>query len=145
LCAAGQAAAPSAISAEVAALTEEVLRSMALTKTKTAAVLLAVGSLVGLGLAGAALRPDAEEKAPARPSTARTLRLPDTPYRYADVELPAHFQTPAARSFDNTPADNPVTDHGATLGRVLFYDTRLSANNTVSCGSCHVQKNAFVD
>jgi cytochrome c peroxidase len=38
-----------------------------------------------------------------------------------------------------------VTDAGATLGRVLFYDTRLSANNTVACGSCHHQKHAFVD
>ena len=45
----------------------------------------------------------------------------------------------------NTPADNPITDHGATLGRVLFYDTRLSANNTVACASCHHQKNGFVD
>jgi cytochrome c peroxidase len=34
---------------------------------------------------------------------------------------------------------------GATLGRVLFYDTRLSANNTTACGSCHVQKHAFAD
>src|SRR5262249_27627161 len=87
--------------------------------------------------------PDA--KAPVKPSTARTLRLPDTPYRYADIDLPAHFKTPLAQRFDNTPADNPVTDPGATLGRVLLYDTRLSANNTVSCGSCHVQNHAFVD
>src|SRR6516162_6158026 len=72
----------------------------------------------------------AEDKTAVKPSTARTLRLPDTPYRYADVELPAHFKTAAARRFDNTPANNPVTDAGATLGRVLFYDTRLSANNT---------------
>src|SRR5262249_29863033 len=80
-----------------------------------------------------------------RPSTERTLRLPEAPYRYANVELPAHFRTPAARRFDNTPSSNPVTDHGATLGRVLFYDTRLSANNTVACGSCHHQRRAFVD
>jgi cytochrome c peroxidase len=78
-------------------------------------------------------------------STSRTLRLPDIPYRYADPALPAHFKGAVAERFDNTPADNPVTDPGATLGRVLFYDTRLSANNTISCGSCHVQKNAFVD
>jgi cytochrome c peroxidase len=38
-----------------------------------------------------------------------------------------------------------VTDAGATLGRVLFYDTRLSANNTVACASCHHQKKAFTD
>jgi cytochrome c peroxidase len=78
-------------------------------------------------------------------STSRTLRLPDTLYRYAYVDLPAHFTKPAAQKFDNTPDDNPTTDEGATLGRVLFYDTRLSANNTVSCGSCHVQSHAFVD
>jgi cytochrome c peroxidase len=73
----------------------------------------------------------------------RALRLPDPPYRYADIELPAHFRTPAARRFDNTPADNRVTDAGAALGRALFYDTRLSANNTVACGSCHLQQHAF--
>jgi cytochrome c peroxidase len=84
-----------------------------------------------------------EDKPAVKPSTARTLRLPDTPYRYANIDLPAHFRTPAARRFDNTPPDNPVTDHGATLGRVLFYDTRLSANNTIACGSCHVQQHAF--
>jgi cytochrome c peroxidase len=75
----------------------------------------------------------------------RTLRLPETPYRYAGIDLPAHFTKPVAQRFDNTPSDNPVTDHGATLGRVLFYDTRLSVNDTISCGSCHVQKHAFVD
>ena len=88
---------------------------------------------------------DAEVKPAVKPSTERTLRLPETPYRYADIDLPAHFKTPAARRFDNMPADNKVTDDGATLGRVLFYDTRLSANNTVACGSCHHQKHAFVD
>jgi cytochrome c peroxidase len=76
---------------------------------------------------------------------ARTLRLPVTPYQYADVALPPHFKVVAAMRFDNTPPDNPITNAGATLGRVLFYDTRLSANNTVSCASCHVQANGFAD
>ncbi len=40
---------------------------------------------------------------------------------------------------------NPVTDAGATLGRVLFYDQALSIDNTVSCASCHSQTNAFTD
>ncbi len=87
----------------------------------------------------------AADKPPLKPSTERTLHLPEPPFRYADIDLPAHFRTRAARRFDNTPAGNPVTDHGATLGRVLFYDTRLSANNTIACGSCHVQSRAFVD
>ena len=33
----------------------------------------------------------------------------------------------------------------ATLGRVLFYDTKLSLNNTIACGSCHHQEKAFAD
>lgn len=40
---------------------------------------------------------------------------------------------------------NPVTDKGATLGRILFYDKKLSVNNTVSCSSCHKQELAFGD
>jgi cytochrome c peroxidase len=146
--------AASTASARVAALTEGVLKVMSLAKLKTAVMMTAGIAVVtvGLGLlalagSGRADSPtrDAEKQTPVKPSTARTLRLPETPFRYAELDLPAHFKAPLARQFDNTPADNPVTDHGATLGRVLFYDTRLSANNTTSCGSCHVQKNAFVD
>ncbi|GAB5441580.1 MAG: cytochrome c peroxidase [Fuerstiella sp.] len=74
----------------------------------------------------------------------RTLQLPDEPFCYADPQLPAHFSEVADR-FDNTPSDNPITDHGATLGRVLFYDVSLSANGKVSCASCHQQKLAFTD
>ena len=49
----------------------------------------------------------------------RTPRLPETPYRYAAIELPAHFET--AQTQDNTPRANRLTDAGAALGRVLFY------------------------
>ncbi len=40
---------------------------------------------------------------------------------------------------------NVITDKGATLGRVLFYDKNLSSNNTISCASCHKQEFAFSD
>lgn len=41
---------------------------------------------------------------------------------------------------------NPiVTNEGATLGRVLFYDPKLSINNSVSCAGCHRQEAAFSD
>ena len=46
---------------------------------------------------------------------------------------------------DNTPAGNPITNEGATLGRVLFYDKSMSKNNTIACASCHHQANAFSD
>lgn len=74
----------------------------------------------------------------------KELNLPATPAQYRD-ELPPHFLTAAAKAFDDTPPDNPVTDEGALLGRVLFYDTRLSANGTISCASCHQQEHAFTD
>src|SRR5690349_8866999 len=37
------------------------------------------------------------------------------------------------------------SDEQIQLGRVLFYDTKLSANGTVSCASCHKQEYAFGD
>jgi cytochrome c peroxidase len=43
------------------------------------------------------------------------------------------------------PADNPTTVEGIALGRKLFYETLLSVNNTMSCGSCHNQSLAFSD
>lgn len=45
---------------------------------------------------------------------------------------------------DNTDG-NPITDEGATLGRVLFYDKHLSSSNTIACASCHKQEFAFGD
>lgn len=50
-----------------------------------------------------------------------------------------------AKLLDNSPDDNPLTDAGATLGRVLFYDRTLSANQSTSCASCHRQENAFAE
>lgn len=56
----------------------------------------------------------------------------------------ANQSKPAYITKDNT-TGNPITDKGATLGRVLFYDKNLSSNNTISCASCHIQANAFGD
>jgi len=53
---------------------------------------------------------------------AQPVKFPETVY---------HFNT------------NPVTQAGFELGKKLFYDTRLSRDNTVSCGFCHIQSAAF--
>lgn len=58
------------------------------------------------------------------------------PYRW---ELPRGFPQPAI------PDDNPMNAPKVELGRALFYDTRLSANGTQSCASCHRQEQAFTD
>lgn len=62
-----------------------------------------------------------------------------------DHAFPAHFTTPFVTGSDNTPGDNQTTDAGATLGRVLFWDRRLSQNGTVACGSCHQPDAGFSD
>ena len=43
------------------------------------------------------------------------------------------------------PADNPLTKEKVELGRVLFFDKRLSKDNTIACASCHLSKFAFTD
>lgn len=58
---------------------------------------------------------------------------------YAAQSLPPYITK------NNTPGSNAITDAGATLGRILFYDKRLSRNDTVSCASCHQQALAFAD
>ncbi len=40
---------------------------------------------------------------------------------------------------------NKLTKEGIELGRYLFYETKLSLDNTVSCASCHIQNNGFAD
>lgn len=71
--------------------------------------------------------------------------LPYVDYDYESIVFPDHFDEPMLNFINSIPADNPITNKGAKLGRVLFYDTRLSKNNTISCGSCHRQENGFSD
>lgn len=78
-------------------------------------------------------------------SVSNVLALPATSFNYANIVLPPHLQTAEVLAVDNTPANNPLTDAGATLGRVLFYDRSLSRNRTIACASCHLQEKGFSD
>jgi cytochrome c peroxidase len=79
------------------------------------------------------------------PAVSSVLNIPATAFNYANQAIPAYLQAPPIVGQINTPATNPITDNGATLGRVLFYDKNLSLNNTVSCASCHKQDLGFAD
>jgi cytochrome c peroxidase len=63
-----------------------------------------------------------------------------TPYI---IQIPNGFPTAL-----NIPENNPMTIEGITLGRYLFYDTRLagraSEGKYMSCSSCHIQENSFI-
>ena len=76
-------------------------------------------------------------------TSADYLNLPITPYEY-NVSLPNFYANNVA-NIDNSPITNPISNNGATLGRVLFYDKNLSLNRTVSCASCHKQSEGFSD
>lgn len=54
--------------------------------------------------------------------------------------VPSNFPTPAYQ-FE----DNKLSNAGFALGKKLFYDARLSADKSVSCGSCHQQFAAFAN
>lgn len=68
----------------------------------------------------------------------KRLNLPEkfTPYR---------FQMSGAFPIPELPQDNPLTDEGVWLGALLFFDPRLSRNNSQSCGACHQRQAAFSD
>lgn len=56
------------------------------------------------------------------------------------LEAPDYFPNNIAM-----PATNPLTEQGVQLGRMLFYEKKLSADGRISCGSCHQQQKAFSD
>lgn len=63
---------------------------------------------------------------------------------YSAPTLPAYFDETVA-ALDHSPAGNAADDRVATLGRVLFYDLRLSTNDRASCAACHQQAFGFTD
>jgi cytochrome c peroxidase len=72
------------------------------------------------------------------------LDLPDQNLDYIDANY-ASSLSESTRQIPTLLRNSGVTNEGAKLGRVLFYDTQLSLNNRVSCASCHDQKSAFAD
>lgn len=71
-----------------------------------------------------------------------------------DPQIPSHkADSPVSNIVFNVPEgwpqpvysyqNNPLTENGFRLGRKLFYEVRLSRDNTISCGSCHQDFAAF--
>lgn len=88
-----------------------------------------VGLLLGVGLLGwyfwpRSVPPPPVAEPPPSPSSPRIL--------FAERSVPI-------------PEDNPQTPAKVALGRKLFYDTRLSKDNTIACASCHRPEFAFSD
>jgi cytochrome c peroxidase len=84
---------------------------------------LLVGALIALG----ACQKDEPDVAPVPGATPLAL------------EYPSHFPDPVI------PANNPTTVEGVALGRRLFYEKRLSGNNTMACADCHLADYNYAD
>lgn len=61
------------------------------------------------------------------------------------VEQPYVVNVPQGFPAMPIPADNEFTAAGIELGRHLFYEEKLSGDNTQACASCHFQEYAFSD
>lgn len=61
----------------------------------------------------------------------------------ASLEVPELFQQKLIAPL--VPTSNPLTEEGIALGKKLFFDKKLSGNNTQSCASCHDPRNSFTD
>ena len=61
----------------------------------------------------------------------------------------AGYQLPELEGLEDpntfVPADNPLTEQKVELGRLLYFDKRLSKNNTIACANCHLMEKGFTD
>lgn len=88
-----------------------------------------MGLVLGVFLAGNVL-------AESFPPTAQTMKFEDF-----ELELPKGL----SRADFYLPPDNPMSKDKVALGHTLFFDPRLSSDNTVSCATCHSPQAAFSD
>ncbi len=90
--------------------------------------------IIGLLIAGAFLIALAGCEKDATPNPGHDWTYDPTPY---ELKVPAFFP------ILDLPADNPQTEQGIKLGRMLYYDPALHIDSTESCASCHIQANSF--
>lgn len=94
-------------------------------------------SLVVAGLLFLASSAGCGGESPAPPSS--TSNSTDDVWDWKEWGLPVGYPRP------KVPEDNPMTATKVELGRRLFFDKRLSQNQTQSCGTCHEPQKAFTD
>ncbi|MFQ5430996.1 MAG: cytochrome-c peroxidase [Nitrospinota bacterium] len=74
---------------------------------------------------------------------AEHVRFSDEKVYFEDFTLDLPLGLEAEKFY--VPADNPISREKVELGRALFYDERLSRDDSVSCSTCHSPDNTFTD
>jgi cytochrome c peroxidase len=107
----------------------------------TAAGLLLLGSQVAPGQ-----NPETKASSPAI-TTATPAKAPPVPIpgRLAQPRSLKQLGIPIQQTLAETPSDSPQTPDKIALGEKLFFEPRLSADQTVACASCHDPERAFTD
>ena len=77
--------------------------------------------------------------------TKETGKVPDDAGVYKPTLIDPTDIFPAEFGLPVLPKDNPFTEEGVLLGRMLFYDPLLSIDSSISCASCHRQEYAFTE
>lgn len=96
--------------------------------------------LAACGRGDKSARPSMTPPGVARATTIDFAHVAD----YSPARLPPYFDK-TVTALDNAPAPTAASNRMATLGRVLFYDLRLSTNDRASCAACHQQALGFTD
>lgn len=91
-----------------------------------------------------------DEKQPAAPPPEAAAPAPEAAAAAAPVQEEITFTKDQLSSFGLLPArfdrkDNPVNEAKITLGRMLYFEERLSKNHDVSCNTCHTLSEFGVD
>lgn len=106
---------------------------------------LLLGALAACGGGGSSTAGSSTAGTPTYPAVSQYTVLDlNNPLNYSAPSLPVHYDAQVMAGTNQTTA-NVLTDKGATLGRVLFHDKRLSFNNTIACASCHQVATGFDD
>ena len=106
-----------------------------------------MNKLILVATLGAALVAVAcEDNKPAKPTVANTATPPPPKTQVARPTI----DKATREGFGTLPAvfeskDNPITDDKIALGRMLYFDKRLSKNHDISCNTCHDLKAFGVD
>ncbi|MBL7810657.1 MAG: cytochrome-c peroxidase [Bacteroidetes bacterium] len=79
------------------------------------------------------------------PACKKDPKQPADATGYAPHYINPALLFPSIFGMPDLPKNNPLTEEGVFLGRMLFYDPVLSFDSSISCSSCHDQKHAFAD
>ncbi len=87
---------------------------------------------------------EASSQSPAKPEPSTAVAEP-AEAKPAEKSAAAGPKPPLGLPPLPIPADNPMTPEKVELGKMLYFDTRMSKDGTVSCATCHDPKMAWAE